>query len=563
MIKQRASFLVWKARKIGVILILAAISLLNGVRSQAQAVTTGATDWSRLDFRDVRGYRQRLQADKTPFAVSLRQQIAAGPSDRLKERRAARRAGMPLTMSELARQELAVAERVIPPKDAALVYIRINNIVNAKPLRVEFINLRKELDKETKLSEEQIAVLRREVEERRDLLDPLLQASARPYCVFEHRPENFPSSQGKQRPSVVLAKVGGVCSLLQAQSLLLAREGRYQEALEKALALFRIAQHALSEPTLGVVQSVGWNIDNIGIRATRVVLRLCGARADVARSVRDILVRNRPRYSLRMALRRETAEITGSMRVLRAGTPQFLFSMRGGEYPEPNRPAPPRFGPDEQKFVLHLLAAHEAVLLRRLRFFYAQVDRSDPRRLGVFEAALSRIANRRPSPLNYFEGYLSTIILDLPSEQALLEAGRSVVVTSASLLIHKARYGSFPDAGRPPSALQRDPFSGRSLGYRREGYGFVVFSVGQNRRFDGAPTAPSLSSRERYFRYAPETPIVRVDEEREESGRLILSKRDFARFVEVLNDPSPPTPNLVAAMRAYRQLKAEFPDNNL
>lgn len=54
-----------------------------------------------------------------------------------------------------------------------------------------------------------------------------------------------------------------------------------------------------------------------------------------------------------------------------------------------------------------------------------------------------------------------------------------------------------------------------------------------------------------------------VDEEPEESGRLILSERDFARFLEVLDNPPPPTPNLVAAMRAYRQLKAEFPDNNL
>ena len=49
--------------------------------------------------------------------------------------------------------------------------------------------------------------------------------------------------------------------------------------------------------------------------------------------------------------------------------------------------------------------------------------------------------------------------------------------------------------------------------------------------------------------------------EREE--RIVLSERDFERFVESINNPQPPTPALVAARRAYRQLQAEFPDHNL
>ncbi len=48
--------------------------------------------------------------------------------------------------------------------------------------------------------------------------------------------------------------------------------------------------------------------------------------------------------------------------------------------------------------------------------------------------------------------------------------------------------------------------------------------------------------------------------EREE--RIVLSERDFERFLEIINDPKPPTPALVAARQAYRKLQAEFPDNN-
>ena len=48
-----------------------------------------------------------------------------------------------------------------------------------------------------------------------------------------------------------------------------------------------------------------------------------------------------------------------------------------------------------------------------------------------------------------------------------------------------------------------------------------------------------------------------------EEERLILSERDFARFVEILNDPSPPAPALVKAMRDYEATKAAHPARGL
>lgn len=49
--------------------------------------------------------------------------------------------------------------------------------------------------------------------------------------------------------------------------------------------------------------------------------------------------------------------------------------------------------------------------------------------------------------------------------------------------------------------------------------------------------------------------------EREE--RIVLSERDFARFVESISGPQPPTQALIEARRAYRQLQKELPENNL
>jgi uncharacterized protein (DUF1778 family) len=48
-----------------------------------------------------------------------------------------------------------------------------------------------------------------------------------------------------------------------------------------------------------------------------------------------------------------------------------------------------------------------------------------------------------------------------------------------------------------------------------------------------------------------------------EQERIVLSERDFARFVEILNDPAPPAPALVRAMREYEALREAHPDRGL
>jgi uncharacterized protein (DUF1778 family) len=48
-----------------------------------------------------------------------------------------------------------------------------------------------------------------------------------------------------------------------------------------------------------------------------------------------------------------------------------------------------------------------------------------------------------------------------------------------------------------------------------------------------------------------------------EQERIAMSERDFARFVEIVNDNTPPAPALVKAMRAYEKTKAAHPDRGL
>src|SRR5271165_1712478 len=46
----------------------------------------------------------------------------------------------------------------------------------------------------------------------------------------------------------------------------------------------------------------------------------------------------------------------------------------------------------------------------------------------------------------------------------------------------------------------------------------------------------------------------------DQNERILLSERDFARFVASLESPEPPTEKLRKAMADYQQLKAEHPE---
>lgn len=49
----------------------------------------------------------------------------------------------------------------------------------------------------------------------------------------------------------------------------------------------------------------------------------------------------------------------------------------------------------------------------------------------------------------------------------------------------------------------------------------------------------------------------------DQQERIILSERDFARFVELIENPKPPTPELREAMAQYRRLQTASPEANL
>ena len=85
-----------------------------------------------------------------------------------------------------------------------------------------------------------------------------------------------------------------------------------------------------------------------------------------------------------------------------------------------------------------------------------------------------------------------------------LQAKRDVIASGAAVLAFKARNGSFPDSlEQALPDMPQDPYRAAPLNYRREGEGFVVYSVGATGKFDGGQPGEPQYDKDRVFSRIP------------------------------------------------------------
>ena len=124
------------------------------------------------------------------------------------------------------------------------------------------------------------------------------------------------------------------------------------------------------------------------------------------------------------------------------------------------------------------------ILYWRETFQILRATRGDSVRQGeLLEAQTRRWYNdRQGMPQNIVALFLGPVyaqgIVTTPQKSAVSRVLREAALT---LLETKARAGAFPEG----PGLPRDPYSERPLGYRREGAGCVLWSVGPDGKNDG------------------------------------------------------------------------------
>lgn len=467
---------------------LAAFCLLSG--SLAYAAPVPSLDKDPAGF--LRYYARYVRAAPSPEARAVRREIAAGPAALARERALAQKEGIAVFPSQL--------NRPLPPPDqnAAPLYVRLDNLRRAKPLYVKggMPLYAQSLSAQHVFTPEQITRVRQAVDARQDVFALLHQAADQPQCVFPHDwtkdafyfPPHFAGLRESARE-------------LRLESVLLAKEGRYPEAITNQTRGYRLAEHAGSDPIL-ISYLVAVAMDAITTSGMQDILTLAGPNAAVDAQVAQAVTDKAARPSLRRALSGETALGNASFSLLRRGGPAALGSLLSDA---PTAPHLAAFTPSERRFYANLLDASEADYLHEMRAVIPLTDTPDAaaafarasREAQTPTGDLAQDVARRLSP------FQSDPLNDLPVRSAV---SRAITRAAAAVLAERAKIGSYPNA--LPGAFL-DPYTGKPLGYRREGMdGFVVYSVGPGGKYDGGQPgdhAASAAARNR-FRY----PVVRV-----------------------------------------------------
>lgn len=176
----------------------------------------------------------------------------------------------------------------------------------------------------------------------------------------------------------------------------------------------------------------------------------------------------------------------------------------------------------------------EIVAFARQPLGPAAAKRVDERRREL-EAARERTIREWPevtaratssghvSPDWLLRAWESAETISVPTEQYILvlktrDFRRKLIGVALALVVHKAEVGEYPDSldALSPAYLREvpdDPFAGGPPRYRREGDGFVLYSIGRNCVDDGGKDDDFTGKEVRYGDIVVRVPAAGLDHE--------------------------------------------------
>jgi hypothetical protein len=456
-----------------------------------------------FDRHDPLASLRLLQHSPTPAARAIARQITKGPRALAAERAAARRAGMPLTPAQL--EEGALPKAL----NAAPVYERLARVLKATPLDTRASQAALRLGRDGAATAEDLATARRLLAGRADVMALVLQATDRPRCGFRHDWSHGP-------PVLLYEPLRAATRLLTTRSYLLAAGGHGPEAIATQARGFRVAEHASADPFL-IGRLVALALDRLTLGGFANLLYLAGSDREAAREIQRAISVARPRFDFRRTLEGETVYGLVSLEELRRGGPSKLeewvslnVDLDGDGSSRKSGATPRKLTPAERRSWNRFVDAGEAEYLRRMRRVIASVKTPYRLRQALFRQWIARDTAQSNDPVAALSTESLSIIAATDTAGMRARAQEEAVMAGAALLAYHAGHGAFPDRleqALPVAPL--DPFSGRPLRYRREGEGFVVYSVGADGRFEGGSAGARIGGRESLFRYpAPHQPAL-------------------------------------------------------
>lgn len=439
---------------------------------------------------DPVGYLRYVQTSPDAAAVAARREIAGGPVALARERAGAQKEGLAVFPAQL--------NRSLPPPDqnAAPLYVKVAALRRG---RVRLPNYAETLSARYAYTPAQLERVQKIYDDNPDVFALLRQATEKPVCVFVRDW----TKDAMNPPFTEFAGLRESAREIKTESVLLAEEGRYAEAVTTQARGYRLAEHAASDGTL-ISYLVAQAMDAIATSGMGDILTLAGPNADVAALVTQAITERGAHLSLRRGLSGEIALQDAEFALLRRDDARGLQILFDNSVPISSLPRA-RFTPDERQAYLNLLDAAEADLISRMRRGVAAAD--TPAGDAAFAQATRDATAQTSEPVRMVSDKLSPLQFGmlnvLPARGA---ASRAVVQAAAAVLSQRAKTGTYPDALPQPSP---DPFTGKPLGYRREGTdGFVVYSAGPDGTFSGGQPGDKTPPGAVLFRYpAPAAPV--------------------------------------------------------
>ncbi len=329
-------------------------------------------------------------------------------------------------------------------------------------------------------------------QDRAGLFTLIHQAASRPQCVFSH---DWIGSDPSNVQFPELTTFRDATRLLTAQGLILAHQGRIQEAIRNQSLGFTVAQQAGEDKT-SLAYLTETSCEAITVDGLMQIVTIDHGKPSTAASVQSVIESHAKVPSVSSALKWDMAANLAEidyMKLHGSGKPS-------DDDPDASGADPQEMSPRARQEYDAVMDANSVYLLRQMRKAIAVADQP----YSVSQPVLKKLEDdSEKTSLLRITHMIGSLNYPMAQSTALkrvrLQALINVDGASCAVLAARNKNGQFP--AQIPGTFA-DPFTDKPLQYRREGKsGFVVYSAGPNGDFDGGKPGVKPKSYQTYFRY--------------------------------------------------------------
>ena len=309
------------------------------------------------------------------------------------------------------------------------------------------------------------------------------RASLMPHCVF---PVDWEPMVSASFPH--FSQMRKAARMLALRAYVQAANGRSDDALSSIEALFRVAEQTKTDPVL-IADLVSYAIQGIGVRALGEILPAAAPTPTACRSLHDQLART---DNVAPSLRTIRGEMVlmgiDTFGLVRSGRVSLTWLMRGeGQVSLGGRPRP--WGRARAWLLRPMLNADERVYLSYMEREVRSFGLPYPESRHAMDDLNTSLETRTP-----IYAILTRAVMPIFGRAVWSRDRATAAVGTAQIALALKAYRSDHDSY--PASLAElqaagwkrpvDPFGGTPLHYRREGVGFVVWSLGPDMDDDNA-----------------------------------------------------------------------------